>query len=157
MIKLQIIGNLGADAQIQQTQSGDQVINFTVAHSEKDKQGNQQTTWVRCSKFVRQGESTAVAQYLKKGTKVFVEGKPKVNQFTNQAGQTQASLDLLANMIELLGGQQQAQAQAQPLNPYQQPAPAAPTYQPASQPAAPAAAPAPSSNPFDSFSGDVPF
>ena len=77
MIKLQVIGNLGKDCVVN-TVNGKNVINFTVAHTEKykDSQGNQQekTTWVDCAYWT---DRTAIAQYLTKGKQVFVEGQPE--------------------------------------------------------------------------------
>ncbi|HTG57496.1 MAG TPA: single-stranded DNA-binding protein, partial [Niabella sp.] len=78
MIKMQVIGRLGKDCLVNNV-NGRNVINFTVAHSErfKDSQGNQQekTVWVDCAYWT---ERTAVAPYLVKGTQVFVEGQPEV-------------------------------------------------------------------------------
>ena len=78
MIKLQVIGHLGRDAQVNNV-NGKNVINFTVAHSErfKDAQGNQKdrTIWVDCAYWT---DRTAVAPYLKKGTQVYAEGQPDV-------------------------------------------------------------------------------
>ncbi len=104
MIKLQIIGRLGKDC-IVNTVSGKNVINFSVAHSEKykDSQGNQQekTTWVDCAYWT---DKTAVAQYLTKGTQVFTEGTPEVRTFTRADGTAGASLSLRVREVQLLGG-----------------------------------------------------
>jgi hypothetical protein len=70
MIKLQVIGHLGKDCTTNVV-SGKNVINFSVAHSEKfkDSMGNQKekTTWVECACWA---ERTAIAPYLKKGQSV---------------------------------------------------------------------------------------
>jgi single-strand DNA-binding protein len=104
MIKLQVIGNLGKDAQVNNV-NGKSVINFTVAHTErfKDAQGNQKdrTTWVDCAYWT---DRTAVAPYLKKGTQVFVEGQPDVRTYTTQDGRNGASLTLRVVSVQLLGG-----------------------------------------------------
>ena len=104
MIKLQIIGRLGKDC-IVNTVSGKNVINFSVAHSEKykDSQGVQQekTTWVDCAYWT---DRTAVAQYLTKGTQVFTEGTPEIRTFTRQDGTGGASLSLRVREVQLLGG-----------------------------------------------------
>src|SRR6478672_6019591 len=67
MIKMQVIGNLGKDCVVNAV-NGKNVINFTVAHTEKykDSQGNNQekTTWVECAYWT---DRTAIAQYLTKG------------------------------------------------------------------------------------------
>jgi single-strand DNA-binding protein len=104
MIKLQIIGNLGKDCVVN-TVSGKNVINFTVAHTEKykDSQGNNQekTTWVDCAYWT---DRTAVAPYLTRGKQVFVEGTPEVRTFTRQDGTAGASLSLRVREVQLLGG-----------------------------------------------------
>ncbi|TMI71054.1 MAG: single-stranded DNA-binding protein [Bacteroidetes bacterium] len=104
MIKMQIIGNLGKDCVVN-TVNGKNVINFTVAHTEKykDSQGNQQekTTWVDCAYWV---DRTAVAQYLTKGKQVYVEGQPEARSFQRNDGTPGASLSLRVREIQLLGG-----------------------------------------------------
>ncbi|TCJ12413.1 single-stranded DNA-binding protein [Flaviaesturariibacter flavus] len=137
MIKIQVIGNLGKDCVVN-TVNGKNVINFTVAHTEKykDSQGNQQekTTWVDCAYWT---DRTAVAPYLTKGTQVFVEGQPEVRTFTRQDGTAGASLSMRVREVQLLGrkgdgnneggggyGQQQQQ-QSYGAAPQRQSAPAA--------------------------------
>lgn len=104
MIKLQVIGNLGKDC-IVNTVNGKNVINFTVAHTEKyrDSQGNNQekTTWVDCAYWT---DRTAISPYLTKGKQVFVEGTPEVRTFTRNDGTAGASLTIRVRDIQLLGG-----------------------------------------------------
>ena len=106
MIKLQVIGNLGKDALVNNV-NGKTVINFNVAHTErfKDAQGNQKdrTTWVDCSYWT---DRTAVAPYLKKGTQVYVEGTPDVRSYTTTDGRNGASLTLRISSVQLLGAKQ---------------------------------------------------
>jgi single-strand DNA-binding protein len=103
---MQAIGNLGKDA-VTNTVNGKTVINFTVAHTEKgrdrDAQGNpkDKTIWVDCAYWT---EKTAVAQYLKKGTQVYVEGQPDIRTYTTQDGRNGASLTLRVGNLQLLGG-----------------------------------------------------
>jgi single-strand DNA-binding protein len=103
MIKLQVIGNLGKDALVNNV-NGKNVINFTVAHTErfKDAQGNQKdkTIWVDCAYWT---DRTAVAPYLKKGTQVYVEGQPDVRTYTTQDGRNGATLSLRVASVQLLG------------------------------------------------------
>ncbi|HWJ91726.1 MAG TPA: single-stranded DNA-binding protein [Flavisolibacter sp.] len=103
MIKMQVIGNLGKDCVVN-TVNGKNVINFTVAHTEKyrDSQGNNQekTTWVDCAYWT---DRTAIAPYLQKGTQVFVEGQPEVRSFTRGDGTAGASLSLRVREVQLLG------------------------------------------------------
>jgi single-strand DNA-binding protein len=104
MIKMQVIGNLGKDC-IVNTVNGKNVINFTVAHTEKyrDSQGNNQekTTWVDCAYWT---DRTGISPYLIKGKQVFVEGTPEVRSFTRNDGTAGASLSLRVRDVQLLGG-----------------------------------------------------
>src|SRR3982074_1592961 len=104
MIKMQIIGNLGKDCVVN-TVNGKNVINFTVAHTEKfrDSQGNNQekTTWVDCAYWT---DKTAISPYLTKGKQVFVEGTPEVKSFQRNDGTPGASLSLRVREVQLLGG-----------------------------------------------------
>ncbi len=100
-----MIGRLGNDAEVRDA-AGQKVISFNIAHSEKytDRNGAQQekTTWVSCS-YWRQPDRTGVAQYLKKGGQVYVEGTPSARHYQNKEGVTVATLDLRVLTLELLG------------------------------------------------------
>jgi len=113
MIKLQVIGNLGADC-IQKEINGKSVINFNVAHSEKykDAQGNlkEKTTWVNCAYWT---DRTAIAQYLTKGKTVYAEGAPEADPYTNKDGQPAATLRMRVQNIQLLGGNTENQGSSQ--------------------------------------------
>mgnify|MGYP001388087526 CR=1 FL=1 len=103
MIKLQVIGHLGKDC-ITNTVNGKSVINFSVAHSERfrDAQNNlkERTTWVECAYWT---DRTNIAPYLRKGTQVFVEGAPDVRSFQRNDGTAGAALTLRVFNIQLLG------------------------------------------------------
>jgi single-strand DNA-binding protein len=104
MIKMQIIGKLGKDCVVN-TVNGKNVINFTVAHTEKykDSQGNLQekTTWVDCAYWT---DRTAIAQYLTKGKQIFAEGQPEARSFQRNDGTPGSSLSLRVREVQLLGG-----------------------------------------------------
>ena len=114
MIKMQVIGRLGKDCVVN-TVNGKNVINFTVAHSEKyrDSQGTNQekTIWVDCAYCT---DRTAVSPYLVKGTQVFVEGSPEVRTFTRQDGTSGASLSLRVREVQLLGGKSDSAGSSTP-------------------------------------------
>jgi single-strand DNA-binding protein len=103
MIKMQVIGRLGKDCVVN-TVNGKNVINFTVAHSEKykDSQGalQEKTIWVDCAYWT---DRTAVAPYLQKGTQVYVEGQPEARSFQRNDGTPGASLSLRVREVQLLG------------------------------------------------------
>jgi len=104
MIKLQIVGNLGKDCIVKEV-NGKNVINFSVAHTEryKDNQGNQKerTTWVECAYWT---DKTAVAQYLTKGKIVYAEGSPEADAYTNKENQPAATLRMRVQSLQLIGG-----------------------------------------------------
>ena len=103
MIKLQIIGNIGKDCIVKEV-NGKNVINFSVAHTEryKDSQGNQKekTTLVECAYWT---ERTAVAQYLTKGRTVYAEGAPEADPYMNKEGVASATLRMRVQNVQLLG------------------------------------------------------
>jgi single-strand DNA-binding protein len=144
MIKLQVIGNLGKDAVVNNV-NGKNVINFTVAHTErfKDAQGVQKdkTTWVDCAYWT---DRTAIAPYLKKGTQVYVEGQPDVRTYQTQDGRQGASLTLRIASVQLLGSR-----------PNEGGAPSNTNYQ--SAPAAAQPSSAPSANEITEPLDDLPF
>jgi len=109
MIKLQVIGNLGKDGVVNNV-NGKNVINFSVAHTEKfkDAQGVQKdkTIWVECAYWT---DRTGIAPYLKKGTQVYAEGQPDVRNYTTKDGQQGSSLSLRVSSVQLLGGRNESQ------------------------------------------------
>lgn len=129
MKKTIIIGNLGQDAQVKQTQSGQQFLGFTVAVSEK-RNGQESTTWFSCSAWGERFVTGAIGQYLKKGTKVYLEGNYNPSLFNAQDGSVQISHNFMINQIELLGSAPQGQTQQA----VQQPAQQAPVQQAVQQP-----------------------
>jgi single-strand DNA-binding protein len=135
MIKLQVIGHLGKDCVVN-TVNGKNVINFTVAHSEKyrDSQGNNQekTIWVDCAYWT---DRTAISPYLQRGTQVFVEGSPEVRTFTRQDGTAGASLSLRVREVQLLGSSK-ANGGGVPASPAYSSGASAPASQPANVPSA---------------------
>ena len=104
MIKMQIIGHLGKDCVVN-TVNGKNVINFTVAHTEKfrDAQGinQEKTTWVECAYWT---DRTAISPYLTKGKQVYVDGNPDVRSYQRNDGTPGASLSMRVREIQLLGG-----------------------------------------------------
>lgn len=113
MIKLQVIGNLGKDCIVKEI-NGKNVINFSVAHTErfKDSQGNQKerTTWVECAYWT---DRTALSQYLKKGQLVYAEGSPEADAYLNKENVASATLRMRVQNIQLLGGSKDGQGATQ--------------------------------------------
>ena len=104
MIKLQVIGNIGKDCVVNNV-NGKNVINFSVAHTEKfkDAQGVQKdkTIWVECAYWT---DRTAVSQYLTKGKTVYAEGSPEADAYMNKDNQAAATLRMRVQSLQLVGG-----------------------------------------------------
>ena len=102
MLKTLCIGHLGQDAITNQV-AGKNVINFSVADTEKykDKNGNEvsKTIWVNCSYWT---DRTTVAEFLKKGTMVYVEGKPEVKIYVDKSNEPQPQLNMRVQILQLL-------------------------------------------------------
>lgn len=106
MLKAQLIGYIGKDAIVSDYKNR-KVINFNVAHSEKykDAQGvqHEKTTWVSCAYWT---DKIGIAQYLRKGTLVYVEGLPVADFYANpqKDGDITGKLKFTVWQIQLLGG-----------------------------------------------------
>ncbi|CAN5276968.1 hypothetical protein BH24CHL7_BH24CHL7_03600 [soil metagenome] len=102
--KVMIIGNLGRDPEMRYTPSGQAVTQFTVACNRyyKDQQGERQeeTEWFRVVAWARQAEFAA--EYLRKGNKVYVEGRLQTRSWEGQDGQKRYTSELIANTIQNL-------------------------------------------------------
>lgn len=109
MIKMEIIGNLGADAEVK-VYNGSKFVSFRVAHTDKwvDQQSgviSTQTTWVSCS---LNGDGGGLTQYLKKGTKVFVRGTPNFVVYSSpKTRKMETGVNLFVREVELCGGHQE--------------------------------------------------
>lgn len=115
--KVIIVGNAGKDPEIIYTKSGAQIVNASIATSEswKDKQTGQnqeKTEWHRVVFFNRLAE--IAGEYLKKGAKVYVEGKLQTRKWTDQNGVDRYSTDIQAHDLQLLDSRPQGQAATPP-------------------------------------------
>jgi single-strand DNA-binding protein len=102
--KCMIIGNLGRDPEMRYTPSGQAVTQFSVATNRnyRDPQGEWQseTEWFRVVVWGDQGER--VAEYLRKGHKVYVEGRLQTRQWEDQSGNKRYTTELIANRVQSL-------------------------------------------------------
>lgn len=103
--KVILIGNLGADPEVRYMPSGNAVTNVTLATSTswKDKQtGEQQdrTEWHRVVFFNRLAE--IAGEYLRKGSKVYVEGSLKTRKWQDKSGQDRYTTEIVANEMQML-------------------------------------------------------
>ena len=97
--KVMLIGNLGADPVIRQTQDGKRLAQLSLATSEswKDKstgEKKEKTSWHRIVIF-NDGLAGVVESYLKKGSKVYVEGQLQTRKFTDQSGQEKYTTEVV--------------------------------------------------------------
>jgi single-strand DNA-binding protein len=105
--KVILIGNLGQDPDIRFTQNQKQVANVNLATSEQwtdqaTGQKQEKTEWHRVVFFGRLAE--IVGQYLKKGSKVYIEGKLQTRKWQNQQGVDQYTTEIVANEMQMLDG-----------------------------------------------------
>ena len=119
-----ILGNLGQDPEVRYTANGTACCNISVATDEsyKDKTSGQvvpKTEWHRVSAFGKLAE--IMGQYLRKGSKVYIEGKLETRKWQDQSGQDRYTTEIKAFEMQMLdskgaGGEQQPQPSAPPQN-----------------------------------------
>ena len=117
--KVILIGNLGNDPEVKSMPNGNAVANITVATSEswKDKQTGQQqerTEWHRVVFFNRLAE--IAGQYLRKGSKVYIEGSLRTRKWQDQSGADRYTTEIVASNMQMLdsaGGQHPRNANEQ--------------------------------------------
>jgi len=108
--RVQIIGNLGADPEMRSLPSGGGVTNFRVAVSRNRRgpDGNMvdETEWFRCVAFDSGGYKLAETcnQYLRKGQKVYVEGRLQSRKYTDKDGIERTSVEIIAGEMIMLSG-----------------------------------------------------
>lgn len=145
MMNMQLTGNLGADPNVNEVRNGGKVANFNVACSVYDAsvESKYKTIWVSCSWFGKRGEK--MPEWARKGDKVWLYGKPEIEEWTDGNGVLQKGLKIRVDDCGLAKQPGQSQSQQQPqYAPAQQPAPqpqqnwgqgfAPPQGQPAPQP-----------------------
>ena len=103
--KIIIVGNLGRDPELRYTPQGTAVCNFSVATTEKrrDKSGEYQdvTTWFRVTLWDKKAE--VAAKYLQKGKPVYIEGRLKLDEWTDRDGNNRYTLDVTATDMQFIG------------------------------------------------------
>lgn len=153
--KVILVGNLGNDPETRYSQAGAAITNVSVATSEtwKDKQTGQpqeRTEWHRVVFFNRLAE--IAGEYLRKGSKVYVEGSLRTRKWQDKDGQDKYTTEIVGNEMQMLDSRGAGQGGGyQAPDEYGQGAPrAAPAA--AAKPAAP-----PPPGDFGSFDDDIPF
>ena len=110
--KVIIVGNCGSDPEVKQFANGGSVTTISVATSEQwnDKQTGEkreQTEWHRISLYNKLAE--IAAQYLRKGSQVYIEGSLRTRKYQDQSGQDRYVTEIRADQMQMLGGNQNAQ------------------------------------------------
>ena len=105
--KVIIVGNVGGDPETRYMPSGSAVTNLTVATNEswKDKQTGEKkerTEWHRVAMFNRLAE--IAAEYLRKGSQVYIEGKLRTRKWQDKDGQDRYTTEIIADEMQMLGG-----------------------------------------------------
>jgi single-strand DNA-binding protein len=111
MFKAVVIGNLGNDPDLRYSASGAPLLRFNLAANYRTKndqnEWTEKTEWVRCTVFGNRAES--LGNLLKKGTKVYVEGRLEARPWTAQDGSIRAGLEIAANEVELMSPRQEGE------------------------------------------------
>jgi len=114
--KATLLGNLGADPETRYMQDGTCVCNIRIATTErfKDRSGETQerTEWHRVVLWGKLGE--IAAQYLRKGSQVYIEGKIETRKWTNKEGLDVYTTEIRANEMKMLGGKSDSNASQAP-------------------------------------------
>lgn len=105
--KVILVGNVGGDPETRYMPSGSAVTNITIATNEtwKDKQTGEKkerTEWHRVALFNRLAE--VAAEYLRKGSQVYIEGKLRTRKWQGKDGQDRYTTEIIASEMQMLGG-----------------------------------------------------
>ena len=103
--KITIVGNIGKDSDLRYTPQGVAVCSFTMATNEKrrDKSGELQdaTTWFKITLWRQQAENAA--KYLTKGSSVYIEGRLRIEEWTDRDNNNRYTLDVQATDMQFIG------------------------------------------------------
>jgi single-strand DNA-binding protein len=111
-----LLGNLGADSELRQTSGGQSVLKLRLATAEsyldRDKQRQERTEWHSVTVWGKRAE--ALAKFLQKGSRIFVEGSIRTSSYDDKEGQKRYRTEVVATNIILCGGRGGAGSGAQP-------------------------------------------
>jgi single-strand DNA-binding protein len=104
--KVIVVGNLGRDPELRYTPQGTAVCDFSIATNEKkrDKAGEMQnvTTWFRVTLWNKLAENAS--KYLTKGSPVYIEGRLRIEEWTDKDGKNRSTLEINGTDMQFLGG-----------------------------------------------------
>ena len=169
--KVILVGNLGRDPDSRTFPSGDQVCNVTIATTDKwkDKSSGEMKEATEWHRLVFNGRLAEIAaQYLRKGSQIYVEGQIRTRKFTDKEGVEKFATEIRVDQMQMLGSRQgmgSPQGGGDDDGGYSQGgggggggyAPRAPAAAPRAPAPAPRQAPAKSSSGFDDMDDDIPF
>ena len=148
--KAMIIGNLGRDPEMRYTPNGQAVTQFTVAVNRnfkgQDGEWQEETEWFRIVAWGQTGERAA--EHLRKGNKVYVEGRLQTRQWEDQSGQKRYTTELVADRVLNLERRPRDEGE---------PGPAPRPARPAESPATPATPATPADRLDEPDLDDLPF
>jgi single-strand DNA-binding protein len=104
--KIILVGNLGRDPELRYTPDGTPVCSFSLATNERRRdpktgENNDVTTWFRVTLWRRQAE--VASQYLSRGKSVYIEGRLRVEEYTDRDGKQRHSLEVTATDMQFIG------------------------------------------------------
>jgi single-strand DNA-binding protein len=114
MLKATIIGNLGNDPEMRYSANGAPFLRFNVASNFRTRtpegEWQDKTEWVRVT--VTGNRAETLSQYLKKGSRVYVDGRLEARPWTDQQGQVRAGLEVMANEVQFMSSRADDEARA---------------------------------------------
>ena len=118
--KVILIGNLGKDPEVRHLESGVAVCNFSIATGEtyKDKNSGEKVTHTEWHNIVLwRGLAEVAEKYLKKGAKIYIEGKLRTRSWQDQEGNTRYTTEILGDNMTMLGKAGESNSVAPPSQP----------------------------------------
>jgi single-strand DNA-binding protein len=124
--KIILVGNLGRDPELRYTPDGTPVCSFSLATNERRRdratgENNDVTTWFRVTVWRRQAE--VASQYLTRGKSIYIEGRLRVEEYTDRDGKMRHSLEVTATDMQFIGGAKTDSAEASKTAPVSSPEP----------------------------------
>jgi single-strand DNA-binding protein len=99
--KIILMGHLGKDPDLRYTPQGKAVCSFTMATTEKRRDAEPQTVWFKVTTWGHTAE--AASKYLTKGTAVYIEGRLRIEEWTDRDGKNRYTLDVQASDMQFIG------------------------------------------------------
>jgi len=116
MNSVTVVGRLTRDAELKYSQGGMAIAPFSIANNYRKKSGESWADEVNYFDVTYSGKAAeAVSKYLTKGKQVGVEGVLRQNRWQNKEGENRSKIEILANSVQLLGGEKSERSEPQSL------------------------------------------